>query len=83
MADELAAHGIRVNAIAPGFLMTDMVADYYETEEGKKDLASLPLGRVGTLDELDGQLLLLASNASSYMSGGVYTIDAAHSVRLG
>jgi NAD(P)-dependent dehydrogenase (short-subunit alcohol dehydrogenase family) len=83
MADELAAHKIRVNAISPGYMMTDMVSDYYETEAGKKDLASLPLGRAGRLEELDGQLLLLASDASSYMSGGIFTIDAAHSVRLG
>lgn len=83
MAHELAENKIRVNAIAPGYLMTDLVADYYETEAGKKDLASLPLQRVGTLDELDGQLLLLASNASSYTSGAIFTVDAAHSVRLG
>lgn len=83
MADELATHKIRVNAIAPGYLWTDMVSDYYESEAGKQDLAALPLGRVGRLEELDGQLLLLASDASSYMSGGIYTIDAAHSVRLG
>lgn len=83
MAQELASHKIRVNAIAPGYLFTDMTADYYETEAGKKDVASLPLGRLGVLSELDGQILLLASDASSYMSGAVFTIDAGHSVRLG
>jgi NAD(P)-dependent dehydrogenase (short-subunit alcohol dehydrogenase family) len=83
MAHELAANGIRVNAIAPGYFMTDMVADYYETPAGIKDLESLPLKRTGRLEELDGQLLLLASDASSYMSGGVFTVDAGHSVRLG
>jgi NAD(P)-dependent dehydrogenase (short-subunit alcohol dehydrogenase family) len=83
MAQELAVHGIRVNAIAPGYLMTDMTADYYETEAGQKDVASLPLARLGRLEELDGQLLLLASDASSYMSGAIVTVDAGHSVRLG
>ncbi len=83
MAQELASHNIRVNAVSPGYLLTDLTADYYETEAGKKDVASLPLGRLGRLDELDGQILLLASPASSYMSGGIYTIDAGHSVRLG
>ena len=83
MGHELAEHGIRVNALAPGFLHTDLVADYYETPEGKADLANLPLGRAGRLEELDGTLLLLASNAASYMAGSVVTADAAHSVRLG
>lgn len=83
MAQELAAHNIRVNAVAPGYLWTDMTADYYETEAGKKDVASLPLARLGKLEELDGQILLLASDDSSYMSGAVFTIDAGHSVRLG
>jgi len=83
MAHELASYGIRVNAIAPGYFMTDMVADYYETPAGAKDLEGLPLKRTGRLEELDGQLLLLASDASSYMSGAVYTVDAGHSVRLG
>lgn len=83
VADELAVHKIRVNAIAPGYLYTDMVADYYETEAGKRDVASLPLARLGQLEELDGQLLLLASDASTYMSGAIYTIDGGHSVRLG
>lgn len=83
VADELAVHKIRVNAIAPGYLYTEMVADYYETEAGKRDVASLPLARLGQLEELDGQLLLLASDASTYMSGAIYTIDGGHSVRLG
>ena len=63
--------------------MTDMVADYYATEAGQKDLQTLPLGRAGDLAELDGVLLLLASDASSYMSGYVITADAGHSIRLG
>lgn len=83
MGHELAEHNIYVNALAPGFLHTDLVADYYETPQGKIDLANLPLGRAGELSELDGIILLLASNAASYMSGSVVTADAAHSVRLG
>jgi NAD(P)-dependent dehydrogenase (short-subunit alcohol dehydrogenase family) len=83
MGHELAEHNICVNALAPGFLHTDLVADYYETPQGKADLANLPLGRAGELSELDGTILLLASNAASYMSGSIVTADAAHSVRLG
>jgi len=83
MGHELAEKNIRVNALAPGYMMTDMVSDYYATEAGQRDLASLPLKRAGELKELDGALLLLASEASSYMSGSVITVDAAHSIRLG
>lgn len=83
MGHELAEKKIRVNALAPGYLMTDMVADYYATEAGQKDLQTLPLGRAGDLAELDGALLLLASDASSYISGSVITADAGHSIRLG
>lgn len=83
MAHELAAKNIRVNALAPGYLMTDLVSDYYATPAGQEDLKNLPLGRAGELNELDGPVLLLASGASSYMSGAVITADAAHSVRLG
>lgn len=83
MAQELAVNGIRVNAIAPGYFLTDLTADYYETEAGQQDVAGLPLSRLGKLEELDGQLLLLASDASSYMSGGIYVVDAGHSIRLG
>jgi len=83
MAHELAEHGIKVNALAPGYLMTDMVSDYYETEAGQADLQTLPLKRVGDLAELDGPVLLLLSDASSYMSGSVVTADACHSIRLG
>lgn len=82
MALELAAHKIRVNAVSPGYFETDMTRDYYQTEAGRESVAKLPFARLGELHELDGQMLLLAADASSYMSGGVYTIDAAHSVRL-
>ena len=83
MGHELAEHGIRVNALAPGFLHTDLVADYYATPQGQADLANLPLKRAGQLSELDGAILLLASDAASYMSGSLITVDSAHSVRLG
>lgn len=83
MGHELAEHNIRVNALAPGYLMTDMVSDYYATPAGQKDLSNLPLKRAGKLSELDGAILLLASDAASYMSGSILTADAAHSVRLG
>lgn len=82
MALDLLPHGIRVNAIAPGYFPTEMTNPFFETDAGKKEIAGLPPGRLGRLDELDGPLLLLASDASSYMSGSVLTVDYGHSVRL-
>jgi NAD(P)-dependent dehydrogenase (short-subunit alcohol dehydrogenase family) len=83
MALELAQHRIRVNAVAPGYFETDMTRDYYQTEAGRADVAKVPMQRLGEFHELDGQMLLLASDAASYMTGGTYTVDGAHSARLG
>lgn len=82
MAVDLLPHGIRVNAIAPGYFPTDMTNPFFATEAGKKEIAALPPARLGRLEELDGPLLLLASDASSYMSGAVLTVDYGHSIRL-
>jgi NAD(P)-dependent dehydrogenase (short-subunit alcohol dehydrogenase family) len=82
MALDLLPHGIRVNAIAPGYFPTEMTNPFFETDAGKKEIAALPPGRLGRLEELDGPLLLLASEASSYMNGSVLTVDHGHSVRL-
>lgn len=82
MALDLMPHGIRVNAIAPGYFPSEMTNPYYESEIGLAEIANLPIKRLGRHEELDGALLLLASHASSYMSGSVVTVDAAHSVRL-
>lgn len=82
MALDLLPHGIRVNAIAPGYFPSEMTNPFYESEAGKKEIAHLPAKRLGRLEELDGPLLLLASEASSYMNGSVLTVDYGHSVRL-
>jgi NAD(P)-dependent dehydrogenase (short-subunit alcohol dehydrogenase family) len=82
MALDLLPHRIRVNAIAPGYFPTEMTNPFFETDAGKKEIAALPPGRLGRLDELDGPLLLLASDASSYMNGSVLTVDCGHSIRL-
>lgn len=80
MAVELAPHGIRVNAIAPGYIETDMNRAFFHTEAGQKMLKRLPQRRLGKPSELDGALLLLASEASSYINGSVISIDGGHSV---
>lgn len=82
MALDLMPFGIRVNALAPGYFPSEMTNPFYESEIGKKEIASLPIQRLGRHEELDGPVLLLASDASTYMSGSVVTVDAAHSVRL-
>lgn len=82
MALDLLPHGIRVNAIAPGYFPSEMTNPFYESEAGKKEIANLPAKRLGRPEELDGPLLLLASEASSYMNGSVLTVDYGHSVRL-
>jgi len=82
MALDLMPHSIRVNAIAPGFFPSEMTNPFYESEAGMKEIAGLPPKRLGRHEELDGPLLLLASQASSYMSGSVVTVDSGHSIRL-
>jgi len=82
MALDLMPHSIRVNAIAPGFFPSEMTNPFYESEAGMKEIAALPPKRLGRHEELDGPLLLLASEASSYMSGSVVTVDSGHSIRL-
>lgn len=75
---EWAQHHIRVNAIAPGFIMTDMNQEFFKTEAGSRMQKRIPMQRVAEPRELDGVLLLLASDASSYMTGSVITVDGGH-----
>jgi NAD(P)-dependent dehydrogenase (short-subunit alcohol dehydrogenase family) len=82
MALDLLPHGIRVNALAPGYFPSEMTNPFFESEAGKAEIAALPPKRLGRLEELDGPLLLLASDASSYINGTTLTVDYAHSVRL-
>ena len=78
LGKELGPHGIRVNAIAPGLISTDMTSGMDQTP---KLLNTIPLGRVGKPEDLDGLVLYLASNqASSYVTGSVFTIDGGLSI---
>lgn len=80
MAIEWAKYSIRVNAIAPGYFLTDLSAAYLETDKAKAMTKLLPMRRLGDPTELGGALLLLASNASSYMTGTVVSVDGGLSV---
>ncbi len=78
LALEWARFGIRVNALAPGYLYTDMNARFFTSEAGKKILSRVPQRRLGKMSELDGPLLLLASDAGSFMSGTIIPVDGGH-----
>ncbi|WP_432474687.1 SDR family NAD(P)-dependent oxidoreductase [Amphritea sp. HPY] len=73
---ELARHNIRVNAIAPGYIQTEMNDQFFTSEQGKSYIKQkMPMRRLGQLEELEGPLLLLASEAGSFMTGSVITVD--------
>src|SRR6266851_6150993 len=75
MALELASNRIRVNALAPGYIDTEMNHDFWATPAGERLTKRIPQRRVGAESDLDGAILLLASNASRYMTGSVVTVD--------
>ncbi|MGG5809675.1 SDR family NAD(P)-dependent oxidoreductase [Falsiroseomonas sp. CW058] len=80
MAVELARHRIRVNAIAPGYIETDINRDFFATEAGQALVRRIPQRRLGQVGDLTGPLLLLASDAGAHMTGSTVTIDGGHSV---
>jgi NAD(P)-dependent dehydrogenase (short-subunit alcohol dehydrogenase family) len=75
MAHEWARYGIRVNALAPGYFQTEMSVKFLESEHGQGMLKRMPIRRLGNPQELCGALLLLASDASTYMTGSTITVD--------
>lgn len=81
MAHELARSGVRVNAIAPGYIETDINRSFFQSEAGRRLERTLPVRRIGQPEELDGALLLLASDASRYMTGSTVTVDGGFLVR--
>lgn len=83
MALELARDRIRVNAIAPGYFSTEFNDTFLASESGKRLLSRVPMERAGQLPELDGPLLLLASDAGAFMTGGVITVDGGHQLAMG
>ena len=77
---EWARYGIRVNAICPGYIETPLNADFFATDAGQALIKRIPQRRLGRLQDLDGPLLLLASDAGAYMTGAEIAVDGGHLV---
>jgi NAD(P)-dependent dehydrogenase (short-subunit alcohol dehydrogenase family) len=83
MALEWVRHNIRVNAIAPGYFMTEMNEHQLNSDAGEYLKNRIPMKRIGELVELGGPLLLLATDAGGYMTGSVVTVDGGQLCGIG
>ena len=82
LAVELAFKGVRVHAIAPGWFVTEMNDDYLSGEAGAKIKREIPMGRFGNAGDLDGALLLLVSDAGSYITGATIVVDGGQVIQI-
>lgn len=82
LALELARDNIRVNAMAPGYIATELNADFFATEAGQALIRKIPQRRLGQPEDLDGVLLLLAGDGSTFMTGSVITVDGGHTLAI-
>ncbi|HYC16120.1 MAG TPA: glucose 1-dehydrogenase [Pseudolabrys sp.] len=82
LAVELAFKGVRVNAIAPGWFVTEMNNDYLMGEAGDAIKREIPMGRFGNPGDLDGALLLLVSDAGSYITGATIVVDGGQVIQI-
>ncbi|MCZ8098821.1 MAG: SDR family oxidoreductase [Burkholderiales bacterium] len=80
LALEWARYGIRVNALCPGYVGTDINAAFFATEAGRRTVDRIPMRRLGTPQDLDGAILLMASDASAWMTGATLAVDGGHLV---
>lgn len=80
LALEFARYDIRVNALAPGYFATELNSEFWTSPAGEAMIRRIPQRRLGALEDLDGPLLLLASDASRFMTGSVVTVDGGHLV---
>ena len=82
LAVELAFKGVRVNAIAPGWFVTEINDKYLASEAGEALKRQIPMGRFGKDGDLDGALLLLVSDAGSYITGATIVVDGGQVVMI-
>jgi 3-oxoacyl-[acyl-carrier protein] reductase len=82
LAIELAFKGVRVNAIAPGWFVTEINDKYLNSEAGTAIKREIPMGRFGKEGDLDGALLLLASDAGSYITGATLVVDGGQVIQI-
>jgi NAD(P)-dependent dehydrogenase (short-subunit alcohol dehydrogenase family) len=80
---ELAFKGVRVNAVAPGWFVTDINRSFLESDKGAEMKRAIPMGRFGGDGDLDGALLLLASKAGGYITGATIVVDGGQVVEIG
>jgi NAD(P)-dependent dehydrogenase (short-subunit alcohol dehydrogenase family) len=80
LALEWARYGIRVNALCPGYIETNLNRDFFGSEAGEALIRRIPMRRLGRLEELDGPLLLLASDLGSFVTGASLVVDGGHVV---
>jgi NAD(P)-dependent dehydrogenase (short-subunit alcohol dehydrogenase family) len=83
LALEFARKGIRVNTIAPGYIVTEINADYLGSKDGEALKGSVPLGRFGDPSDLDGAFLLLASDGGRLMTGSTIVVDGGLMLMVG
>lgn len=82
LALELADRGVRVNALVPGYVVTGMNAAFFVSDASRPLIETIPMRRVGQVDDFDGAILLLASDASRFMTGAALTVDGGHILAL-
>lgn len=82
LALELTRYNIRVNAIAPGYVATDLNREFFESKIGQALIKKLPMRRLGNVKDMDGVLSLLAGDGSLYITGSIITVDGGHSLAL-
>ena len=80
LALEWARYSIRVNALCPGYIETGINSDFFESEPGQQLIRRIPQRELGKPEDLDGAMLLLASDAGRYMTGSSVVVDGGHLV---
>jgi NAD(P)-dependent dehydrogenase (short-subunit alcohol dehydrogenase family) len=77
---EWARYGIRVNALAPGYIATEINDEFFQSEPGQALIKRIPMRRLGRMEDLDAPFLLLATDASPWMTGSCLAVDGGHLV---